>query len=168
MLNKRAQDCPDHICLYYPDQEKSHTYSTLTYKQFNEATNHLAQKFLMILDKDETDETPIVCLLANSDINYLLTIYALFKLNVIIYPLSIRNSEAAIIHLLEKSNVSHLFYSDEFSSIASNVRIEFGSKVSLHQMKEINVVQLVSYGKSSFESKADIDELDRIRMIFHR
>ena len=168
MLNKHAQHHPDHKCLYYPDRAEPHTYATLTYEQLNRVTNHLAYNFVQLLGQNETEEPSIVCLLANSDTSYLLTIYALFKLNVIIYPLSVRNSDAAVMHLLEKSNVSYLLYSNEFSSTADSVRSKFGSKISLHLMEEIDVDQLVLSKEIPFEPKLSANELDRVRIIFHR
>jgi acyl-CoA synthetase (AMP-forming)/AMP-acid ligase II len=164
MLNKHAQNQPNKQCLYYPDQSQLHTYATLTFKQFNEYTDHLAEKFSDIVGQNQTNETPVVCLLANSNANYLLTIYALFKLNVTVFPLSIRNSNAAIKHLLEKSNASYLFYSGEFSSTATS----FGSSVTLYQMEEMNFNQPLTHRQSTFRSTTDTNELDRICIIFHR
>lgn len=168
MLSKHAQHRPDHECLYYPDRVQPLTYATLTYDQLNKVTNHLAHKLSVLLSQNELEEPPVICLLANSDTSYLLTIYALFKLNVIVYPLSVRNSNAAVIHLLEKSNVSYLLYSNEFSSTADSVRSKFGSKISLHMMEEVDIAQLISSEEIVFETKTDTNELDRIRIIFHR
>jgi acyl-CoA synthetase (AMP-forming)/AMP-acid ligase II len=121
MLNKQAENHSDRLCVYYPDRTDWQTYATLTYKQFNDVTNHMAQEYSNIISQNQTNETSVVCLLANSSIDYLLIMYALLKLDVIVYPLSIRNSEAATMHLLEESNVSYLFYSDEFLSISEKV-----------------------------------------------
>jgi acyl-CoA synthetase (AMP-forming)/AMP-acid ligase II len=164
MLEKHAQNHSDQVCLYYPDQMESDTYAALTFNQLNNVTNYLAKKFSAVFSQNQSNESPIVCLLGYSNANYLLTIYALFKLDVIIFPLSIRNSAAAIKHLLETSNASYLFYSDEFSSKINS----FDSSISLHRMEEMNIAQLISHTKSSFELKSDPNELDRIRIIFHR
>ena len=164
MLEKHAKNRPDHPCLYYPDQADSDTYATLTYKQLNEVTNYLAEKFSAVLGQFQTNECPVVCLLANSNVNYLLTIYALFKLDVVVFPLSIRNSEAATKHLLEITKASYLFYSDEFSAMVKS----FDSETRLYQMEEMTIAELITHEKSTFRSSADINKLDQIQIIFHR
>ena len=168
MLNKQATYRSDRVCLYYPDQSDPHTYATLTYQQLNEVTNHLAHKYSVVIDENQKQEVPIVCLLANSSVDYLLTIYALLKLDVIVYPLSIRNSEAAIMHLLEKSNVSHLFYSDDYASTSVQVVKKFGSTINLYRMMVIPIAELAECGESTFKPTKETDQLDQIRMIFHR
>ncbi|CAF1427608.1 unnamed protein product [Adineta steineri] len=163
MLQKHAQNRSDEKCLYYPNKSQSDSYASLTFKQFNEVTNHLAKRFSNIIRQKETNRNPVVCILANSDVDYLLTTYALFKLNVVVFPLSIRNSDAAIKHLLEKSNASYLFYSKAFSSVATT----FDSIINLHQMEELNISELLDYKESSFKPEIDTDEIDRICIIFH-
>lgn len=168
MLNKQATSRPNHVCLYYPDQVNPHTYVTLTYKQLNDVTDHLAQKYSKLIGENQRNATPIICMLANTSVDYLLTMYALLKLDVIVFLLSIRNSEAAIMHLLEKVNVSHLFYSNEYSSMSIKVATKFGSTVKHYRMETIHINELVECGESMFNSKIDINQLDQIHIIFHR
>jgi acyl-CoA synthetase (AMP-forming)/AMP-acid ligase II len=168
MLEKQAQSRAHQSCLLYPDQIDPHKYATLTYKQLNEVTNHVAQKFAAQIECSCTNETPVVCLLANSNVSYLLSIYALLKLNVIVFPLSIRNSDAAIVHLLKNANVSHLFYSNQYSPVAMKIDVKFGSTIKLHSFEEIRIAELLELGESSFKSTAGMDELEQIRIIFHR
>jgi acyl-CoA synthetase (AMP-forming)/AMP-acid ligase II len=168
MLQEQAQSRAHQTCLLYPDQTDPHTYATLTYKQLNEVTNHIAQKFAAQVECSPTNEVPIVCLLANSNVSYLLSIYALLKLNVIVYPLSIRNSDAAILHLLENSHVSHLFYSNQYSPVVMKIDAKFGSTIKLHLFEEIRIAELLELGESSFKPTAAMDELEQVRIIFHR
>jgi acyl-CoA synthetase (AMP-forming)/AMP-acid ligase II len=168
MLKKQAESRADQVCLLYPDQTDPHKYATLNYKQLNEVTNHVAQKFSVQVEQNSTNKTPVVCLLANSNVTYLLSIYALLKINVIVYPLSVRNSDAAIMHLLEKSNVSHLFYAEQYSSVAIKIGIKFGLAIEVLPFEEIHITELVELGESTFKPTADMNELERVRIIFHR
>ena len=167
MLHRQAQDRSDHICFYYPNPTDPYAYATLTYKQFNDITNRLAQKLMGLFNLNQNDEVPVVALLSNSSVSYLLTIYALVKLHVIIYPLSIRNSEAAIMHLLKQSNVIHLFYSNDFSVMADKVRTNLSS-VESHLIKDISIVELLQCKELTFELKLNINELDQVSFIMHR
>ena len=92
----------------------------------------------------------------------------MLKLDVIVFPLSIRNSEAAIMHLLQKSNASHLFYSNEYLPLAMKINEEFGEKLKLYAFQDICIATLTQLEESTFKPIADVDELERIRIIFHR
>lgn len=168
MLKKQAKNHSKRICLYYPEKADPSQYATLTYEQLDDVTDHLAEKFALLVEKKSSGEVPVVCLLANSSPDYLLTVFALLKLDVIVYPLSIRNSEAAIMYLLEKSSVSYLFYSDEYSAMRDAAATKLGSVITMHRMESIEITELVQAGHSNFNSKMDIDQLDQIRFIFHR
>ena len=168
MLEKQAVLRAHQNCLFYPEQTDARSYAAITYKQLNEVTNHIAEKFSTQIQCTLTNEPSIVCLLANSNVSYLLSIYALFKLNVIIFPLSIRNSDAAILHLLEKSGASHLFYSEQYSSVVKKIDAKFGPMIKLHPFEEIQIADLLMLGESSFESATKADGLEQIRIIFHR
>ncbi|CAF3682335.1 unnamed protein product [Rotaria sp. Silwood1] len=167
MLNKQAVSRSNEVYLLYPNQTDQQAYATLTYKQFNEVTSHLAQQYSIKIHSISTNQIPVVCLLTKTDENYLLTIYALLKLGVIVFPLSIRNSEAAIVHLLEKSNASHLFYSNEYASVANEVKIKFGSNIELYQLKQIDIDGLVNLGESTFKPASENNDLDKFCIIFH-
>ncbi|CAF3183928.1 unnamed protein product [Rotaria sp. Silwood2] len=167
MFNKQAISRSNEIYLLYPNQIDQQTYATLTYKQFNEVTSHLAQQYSIKIHSIATNQIPVVCLLAKNDETYLLTIYALLKLGVIVFPLSIRNSEAAIIHLLEMSNASYLFYSDEYASVANEVKIKFGSNIELYLLKQIDIDGLLYLGESTFKFISENNDLDKYCIIFH-
>ena len=168
MLEKQAQLRAHQDCLLYPDQTDSHKYATLTYKQLNEVTNHIAEKFAAQIQCSSSNETPVVCLLANSDVSYLLSIYALLKLNVIVFPLSIRNSDAALVHLLKNSKASYLFYSNQYSAVTTKINVEFGSAIKLHSLEEVRIAELLHLGESSFKPTSAVDEVEQVRIIFHR
>lgn len=168
MLNKQAETHSNDTYLLYPSEEDPQTYAQLNYKQFNDVTSHLADKLSIHVRETPMSTRPVVCLLANNDASYLLTIYALFKLDVIVFPISTRNSEEAILHLLEKSHASYLFYSKEYFSMVPRINATFGSALQLQNLEPVNIGSIVKLGESKFKSQFDNNDLDKICIIFHR
>jgi long-subunit acyl-CoA synthetase (AMP-forming) len=102
----------------------------------------------------------VVGLLANSSTDYLLTMYSLFKLGVVIFPLSIRNSKAALEHLIKTTGVSYLIIEP------GQIHVELdGLKVI--PLENIDWNSCDDNFPCSF-NKTDSDSLERIQIIFHR
>ena len=168
MLEKQAESLSNQVCLLYPNQTNPKIYATLTYKQLNEVTNHIAEKCFSHINSNSSGKKMVICCLANSNVNYLLSIIALLKLEVIVFSLSIRNSEAALIHLLEKSNASYLFYDEQYSSIATKITATFGSTIALHQLENICISELINLENSTFKPMTTQHDIDQCQIIFHR
>jgi len=101
----------------------------------------------------------VVGLLANSSTDYLLTMYGLVKLGVVVFPLSIRNSKAALEHLIKTTGVSYLI-------------VEPGQMhVELDGLKTISLENVDWNGDDNFVcsiNKTQKDSLEDLQMIFHR
>ena len=106
-LEHRAQASPNKPAILYPDANKNFTeYTSLTFKQYNNVVNHFAEKIYQALPVSTLSAgEPMTCgILATGGIEYLLSEYALLKIpNVIMFPISARNSPAAIEHLIRET-----------------------------------------------------------------
>ena len=105
-LEHRAQASPNKPAILYPDASKNFTeYASLTFKQYNNVVNHLAEKIYKALPTSTSLDESMTCgILATGGIEYLLSEYALLKIpNVIMFPISARNSPAAIEHLIRET-----------------------------------------------------------------
>ncbi|CAF0954297.1 unnamed protein product, partial [Didymodactylos carnosus] len=162
ILEYQASQRPNHLCLLYPDLSFNFTqYASLTYAQVNNITNNLAEQFSQYISQKDM---PVVCLLANNNVDCLLMLYALLKLNIIVFPLSTRNSQAAIVHLVNETQASHLFTTEQYSSIAEQFK---DSTTKIVKLDKLNLNDLQQQSTSSFQKWVETEE-DRIRMIFHR
>ncbi|CAF0959524.1 unnamed protein product [Didymodactylos carnosus] len=150
---------PKQACLLYSDSvHKFSQYSSLTYKQVNDITNNLAQQFSQHISQMNNT---VVCLLANNSVDYLLTLYALLKLNVTVFPLSTRNSPAAIVDLVIKTKASHLFISEQYWSIVEQLK-----NLTLESVK-LDELDITSLQQSTLSFPKFAETEDRIQMIFH-
>lgn len=183
MLAYQVGQRPDQCCLLYPHPLRTNRYMSITYKQFDTLLNRLASKLLTILpDLNDTRsgifQTPVVSLLANSDVNYLLMIYSLLKLDIVVFPLSTRNDTEAIQHLIEKADSKYLFVSSQYLKTAEDAKTNLNSSFHiqilddlyltndelLHQREEPSD-QFFSERQPSLKKE---DELERAPLIFHR
>lgn len=107
-LEYQAEINANRTALLYPDpKENFTTYASLNYKQYNNLVNHLAVKISEYLPiSSVTSDEKIVCgLLGSGGTDYLLAQLALLKLpNVVMFPISPRNSQAAVEHLIRMTN----------------------------------------------------------------
>ncbi|CAF1084633.1 unnamed protein product [Adineta ricciae] len=124
-LQYQTRTKPNKTAVLYPDPKSNwKEYSTLTYKQYDNVTNHLAGIISKYLPSLSSSNETITCgLLAADNIKYLLSEYALLKLpNVIMFPISSRNSQAAVEHLLKETKTILLLTTSQYSSMMEMVR----------------------------------------------
>ncbi len=161
MLDYQAQNRPNKTCLLYPDLSSNPIcYASATFAQVNAAANRLATKYSKQIDVSSNSQKSItVGLLANSSTDYLLTIYGLVKLGVVIFPLSTRNSKAALEHLIKTTGVSYLIVGP------GQIQIE------LDGLKIISLENVDFDGDDNFPcsfKELEKNFLEDVQMIFHR
>ncbi|CAF1201024.1 unnamed protein product [Adineta ricciae] len=176
-LEYQSQVKPTNQAILYPDSTKNSTeYASLTYKQFNNLTNHLAEKISEYLPKTSLNESITCALLSIGGLEYLLSQYALLKLpHVIMFPLSSRNSSAAIEYLLKETKTYLLLtttlYLPMIKIIQENNQQLQSMKIILLDQNEFLVENLLKNKdiQSSFSSKIvkSNEELSRIVVILH-
>ncbi|CAF0882302.1 unnamed protein product [Didymodactylos carnosus] len=142
MLAFQVRQRPDQCCLLYPHPLHMDSYISITYRQFDTLLNRLANKLLTILPdindtKSSTFETPVISLLANSDVNYLLMIYSLLKLDIVVFPLSTRNDKEAVQHLIEKTDAKYLFVSSQYLPIANEIKTKLNSSLHIQILDDL-------------------------------
>ena len=183
MLAYQVKQRPDQRCLLYPHPLRTNSYTSITYKQFDALLNRLAKKLITILPdlnctRSDIFKTPVISLLANSDVNYLLMIYSLLKLNISVFPLSTRNDAEAIQHLIEKADSNYLFISSQYLTTAEEVKTNFNSSFHIQILDDLYLTddelvdQRVESSDKPFSGRQPSlnkeDELERAPLIFHR
>jgi acyl-CoA synthetase (AMP-forming)/AMP-acid ligase II len=178
-LEYQAQMRPEKSAILYPDPNTNSTeYASLTYKQYNNVTNHLAEKICKYLPPFSETE-PITCgLLSVGGIEYLLSQYALLKLsNVIMFPISARNSEAAVEHLIKETKTILLLTTSQYLPMIKKIQQQFESlKILLLDSEEFKIEELlknkdiecsVTSGVITLKRSRE-EELNKIVLILHR
>ncbi|CAF4038801.1 unnamed protein product [Rotaria magnacalcarata] len=179
-LEYQAQTRPEKPAILYPDSSKnSREYTSLTYRQYNNVVNDLADKISKYLPFSSSDE-PVTCgLLAIGGIEYIVSQYALMKVpNVIMFPISARNSQAAVEHLLRQSKtvllITTLVYLPMVKIIQEKEEFQL-LKVIVWEQDEFKIEEfiknkdvehpLISDGIVSSKSKDEI--LNKVVIILH-
>jgi acyl-CoA synthetase (AMP-forming)/AMP-acid ligase II len=180
-LEYQARTRPEKTAILYPDSNTNSTeYASLTYRQYNNVLGHLAEKISKYLPSSSSNE-PITCgLLAVGGIEYILSQYALLKLyNVIMFPISARNSPAAVEHLLKETKTALLLTTSQYLPMIQTIQQqeEFQSMtVLLLDSDEFNTEQLLMKKDVQCTMTSDMitrreksdEELNKVVIILHR
>jgi acyl-CoA synthetase (AMP-forming)/AMP-acid ligase II len=125
-LQYQAQTRPEKIAVLYPDPNtNSSEYASLTYRQYNNVTNYLAEKLSKYILCSSSNESVTCAILAVGGLEYLLSQYALLKLdNVIMFPISARNSQLAVEHLLKETKTVLLLTTSQYLPMIKTIQQE--------------------------------------------
>ena len=173
---------PDKRAILYPDPDRNfNEYASLTYKEYDNITNELAERISSCFPSCSNDETITCATLAVGGIEYLLSQYALLKLsNVIMFPISARNSRAAIEHLLRESRTNILLTTSQFAPMIETIQKEqkqFQSLiVLLLESEQLQIGELLKNKTIQYPIKSNrielrkknSEELNRVVVILHR
>lgn len=103
-----AKHSPNHAFFRYEDTPGH--FKNINWKQLHRATYRVAR----IVESHKVPEPKIVAILALIDtVSYFTLIHGIIRAGHIPFPLSPRNSPAAIAHLLAKTKVTHMFVSGD-------------------------------------------------------
>ncbi|CAF3510938.1 unnamed protein product [Rotaria sp. Silwood1] len=144
-LEYQAQTRPEKTAILYPDPNKdSKEYASLTYKQYNNIVNNLADKISKYLPSCSLDESITCGLLAVGGLEYLLSQYALLKLsNVIMFPISARNSQAAVEYLLQETKTALLLTTTQYLSMIKIIQ----------QQQQFQSLKVIFLDKDDFKTE---------------
>ncbi|PBK64722.1 acetyl-CoA synthetase-like protein [Armillaria solidipes] len=107
IFDYNAQHSPDHPVFQFFDQDHIHK---LTWSEVTKAI-HAAGR-IVLENVPRTDSTPVVGVLANADgITFLTVVAGIIRAGYTAFPISTRNSPAAVAHLLESTGCKNLFVS---------------------------------------------------------
>jgi acyl-CoA synthetase (AMP-forming)/AMP-acid ligase II len=145
-LEYQSEIRPEKIAILYPDPNANSTeYVSLTYKQYNNVLNHLAEKLSKYVPFNSSDESITCSLLAVGGIEYLLCEYALLKFpNVVMFPISARNSEAAVEHLLKETKTRLLLTTSQYLPMIKTIQQQ-------EQFQSLKVLLLDNDGQFKIE-----------------
>jgi len=167
-LQYQSEIRPDKIAILYPDPKTNSTeYASLTYKQFNNITNYLAEKIGNYFSSEES----ITCaILAVGGIEYFLSQYALLKIeNVIMFPISPRNSQSAIEHLLKETKTKVLLTTSQYLSMINQDNYQL--QILLLDSELFQIEELLKYKDIEYsikQIKNNKEELNKVVVILHR
>ena len=175
-LQYQCEIRPNKHAILYPDPKTNSTeYASLTFKQFNSITDHLASK----LQANFPSKESITCaILAIGGIEYLLFQYALLKIeNVTMFPISPKNSQSAIEFLVKETKTEFLLTTSLYLPVIHWIKQqnnEFQTlQVLLFDSDLFQIKDLIT-NKDSIESNSmkqitnNKDKLNKVVMIFHR
>ncbi|UJR29759.1 hypothetical protein I4U23_017307 [Adineta vaga] len=174
-LEYQSEQKPNNLAILYPDPDQNyHEYASLTYKQYNNLTNHLAEKISSYLPNLSSNQSITCGLLSNGGIEYLLCQYSLLKLsNVIMFPISARNSPSAIEHLLKETQTCLLITTSFYLPMIKTIQQENSQlqslKILLLDSEEFLIENLLKLKdvQSTFKSKHNSNQLNQVVVILH-
>lgn len=124
LINVFEQQCKkyaDKVYVRYYGRlpEGGHGYKTLTYAEVDRVSTNLACQWKNLVKGHKT-----VAFMADQSVQYFLCVLALLKLRVTFLALSPRNSEAAVVNLLRKTECNFLFSTSKYATTARNAIAE--------------------------------------------
>ncbi|KAF0407949.1 acetyl-CoA synthetase-like protein [Gigaspora margarita] len=144
-------------------------YEEINYQDLDIIINKYANYWNKQLENENLEKDSVISFFSLSGPEYLYNMMALWKLGFTVLFLSPRNSEPALIHLLQESKSHILIYDSQLSKISESVQSELGSQHSQtlkifqipNNLKNENIDHLVPV------LKQDDDPYEKIIAIFH-
>ena len=173
-LQYQSETRPNKRAILYPDPNENFTkYASLTYREYNNITNHLAEEILNHFPSLSSNERITCALLGNGGIEYLLSEYALLKIpNAIVFPISIRNSQSGLEHLLKETETKLLLTTSLYLPMIQIIQQELKDfKVLLLDSELFHIKNLLKYkdnNSSNISNRKTGEELNQIVVILHR
>ncbi|KAK1856583.1 male sterility protein [Colletotrichum chrysophilum] len=129
LLLRRVEEAPDVDVLAYPATARGRDdYVNYTAKDLDRFADEAARKYAqagLLPENPNSAQAEVIALLANSDINYVVTMFALSRMGFAVLYLSTRLSPEAYVNLLKKTNCNRIVISDRYSSIASEISEQY-------------------------------------------
>ncbi|CAO3642731.1 unnamed protein product [Cunninghamella blakesleeana] len=170
---KRFGDKP--IAKYLPNNEHSNEdhrhqqhYKTLTYADADHIAINLACSWAL----KGARNLKMIGFLHDHNVNHLIILLALMKLRVTVLLLSVKNSEAVNIHLLEKTKCQLLLASVNYEDIAKSASSKMADDIELNLVQPLNIVDLIKEPRHpNYESILDLnfsnDDIKKDALIIH-
>jgi long-subunit acyl-CoA synthetase (AMP-forming) len=142
-------------------------FKPLTYAEVDRISTNLACTWASNLQ-----EVEVVSFISEHSISFMITMLALLKLRVTMFAVSPRSSEAAIVHMLEKTQSKLLISNVKYESISKSAAAQIdGVKVITVQPLDIETL-LQEPLHAGFETILDFnftkDDIEKTAIIIHR
>ncbi|CAG8488325.1 14923_t:CDS:10 [Dentiscutata erythropus] len=144
-------------------------YKEFNFRDLDLIINKYANYWSKQLKNETLKKNNVIGYLSQSGPEYLYNFMALWKLGFTVLFLSPKNSEPALIHLLQEAKSSILIYDSQFSKISNNVQNELGSQ----HLQMLKIFQLPNNLKnenidySAPVLKLDDNSYEKTIAIFH-
>ncbi|KAG1473501.1 hypothetical protein G6F56_000918 [Rhizopus delemar] len=164
-INDSFKRYSDRIFVRYYSEE---TYKTLTYSDVDRISSYLAHQWSNIIDQNQ-----IVSFLCDHGVDYLVMLVAILKLGAPFFAISSRNSEAAVISLMEKTGSRLLLVSSKYKNLAATVHNQL-KQAQVHVFMPLNLTATLNKSMSMndhdlFNHKCySNDDKTRTVFILHR
>ncbi|KAF6835139.1 Iterative polyketide synthase CazM 2 [Colletotrichum musicola] len=132
LLLRRVEEAPDVDVLAYPASARGRDdYVNYTAKDLDRFADEAARKYAqagLLPENPGSSQAEVVALLANSDINYVVAMFALSRMGFAVLYLSTRLSPEAYVNLLKKTNCNRIVISDRYAPVASQINEQYPIK----------------------------------------
>lgn len=172
-----ASEHADNIYLTYPHESG---YRHLTYAQTNKLIGHtanilnskIASQDASLISKTAPvkEAGVVVAIIGEHGATMLLNIWAIMKLNCVVFPLSPRNSQEGLIHLLKAADARYLVsQSGEYRRRAEEIAAALDGNVQLVDMVEFEhgIQEQLDKDILAFSPPTSDINMDRIASILH-
>ncbi|KAG1135033.1 hypothetical protein G6F37_014064 [Rhizopus arrhizus] len=123
VINIQSKTYADRVFVRY---YSNNTFKTLTYSEVDRITTNLACEWA-----EKKNGFEVVSYINDHNVDYMITMFALMKLRIIFLAISPRNSEPAIINLLQKTQSKLIFATPKYESIAQSAAAKIdGAKLT--------------------------------------
>ncbi|KAK0465824.1 NRPS-like enzyme [Armillaria novae-zelandiae] len=152
MFDYNAQHSPDHPVFQFYDQDHI---QTVTWSEVTKAI-HAAGR-IVLESVPRTESTPVVGVLANTDgITFLTVVAGIIRAGYTAFPISTRNSTAAVAHLLEHTGCKNLLVSAD-PAMQEVARVQDGINIIL--MPTFENLYLKNYSEPLPHVCPDLEQL---------
>ncbi|KAG1538733.1 hypothetical protein G6F49_012514 [Rhizopus delemar] len=132
-INVQSKTYADRVFVRY---YSNNTFKTLTYSEVDRITTNLACEWA-----EKKNGFEAVSYMNDHNVDYMFTMLALMKLRIIFLAISPRNSEPAIVNLLEKTQSKVIFATPKYESIAQSAAAKIdGAKLTVIQPLDIEAM----------------------------
>jgi long-subunit acyl-CoA synthetase (AMP-forming) len=163
-INIQSKTYADRVFVRY---YSNNTFKTLTYSEVDRITTNLACEWA-----EKKSGFEVVSYINDHNVDYMITMFALMKLRIIFLAISPRNSEPAIINLLEKTQSKVIFATPKYESIAQSAAAKIdGAKLTVIQPLDIEAMlnqPLNPRYKETLDFNFTEKDIDQPALIIHR
>ncbi|GKT65614.1 NRPS-like enzyme [Colletotrichum tofieldiae] len=128
LLLRRVEEAPDVDVLAYPATARGRDdYVNYTAKDLDRFADEAARQYAqagLLPEAPASSQAEVVALLANSDINYVVSMFALSRMGFAVLYLSTRLSPEAYVNLLKKTDCNKIVIADRYSDTAAQINAQ--------------------------------------------
>ncbi|KAI8140030.1 hypothetical protein BJV82DRAFT_716146 [Fennellomyces sp. T-0311] len=161
LFEERAKSNADSLFIRY-QLPNSQEYKTLTYAETDRIASNLASDWAPFLENVDS-----MALLADHSIYYLVSMLAIFKHQTVMMALSPRNSAAANIDLLTKTESRYLVASEKYERMARECASQVPGGCGVHVVPSLDLERLARKTPIFKRRPSTTEDIEKIALIIH-